>query len=175
MCDTGIRKDVVPVKFNSSIGERLFKYLFFAVYSVFLFGLCCTFYQGVAMGIPEWDLCFALVIFAFAIPCTQYQSAPGELTPEGVYVRHFLTRRFYPWSEILQAGILKRHVKGMPHEIILVKSGGSPRKPGDNESLFLLRNPFRLIHIPDDQELVDYITTHYGPLAYDQRKGVWEN
>lgn len=163
------------MKFNSSIGERLFKYIFFAIYSVFLFFFCGILYQGYTEGIWYWELYFALVVFTVPLFSSQYQSAPGELTPEGVYVRHFFIRRFYPWSEIVQAGILKRHVKGIPHEIILVKPGGSPRKSGDSDTLFLLRNPFRLIHIPDDQELVDYITTHYGPLAYDQRKGVWEN
>ena len=57
----------------------------------------------------------------------------------------------------------------MPQEIILVKSGGSPRKPGDLTDLFFLRNLFRLIHIPDEPELIDYVTAHLGPLAYDQR------
>ena len=157
------------MKFNASIPDRIGKFLFFALFRLFLWAFWSTVLKGIAMGELEWFFCFAPGPFTLMPLSAQYQSAPGELTEEGVYVRHFLIRRFYPWSDIIQVGILRRKTKGMPQEIILVKSGGSPRKPGDLTGLFLLRNLFRLIHIPDEPELIDYVTAHLGPLAYDQR------
>lgn len=151
------------MKFNSSIPERILKSLFFALSGLFLWAFWSTVLQGIAMGELEWFFCFAPGVFTLMPLSAQYQSAPGELTEEGVYVRHFLIRRFYPWSRIIQAGILRRNTKGMPHEIILVK-------PGEHDTLFLLRNLFRLIHIPDETELIDFVTAHLGPLAYDQRR-----
>ena len=158
------------MKFNSDIPDRIGKFLFFALSGLFLCAFWGTVLQGIAMGELEWFFCFAPAVFTVMPFSAQYQSAPGELTEEGVYVRHFLIRRFYPWSDIIQAGILRRNTKGMPQEIILVKPGGSPRKPGEHDTLFLLRNLFRLIHIPDETEFIDFVTAHLGPLAYDQRR-----
>ena len=158
------------MKFNSGIPDRIGKFLFFSLFGLFLWTFWSTILQGIAMGELEWFFCFAPGIFTLMPLSAQYQSAPGELTEEGVYVRHFLIRRFYPWSRIIQAGILRRNTKGMPQEIILVKPGGSPRKPGEHDTLFLLRNIFRLIHIPDETEFIDFVTAHLGPLAYDQRR-----
>ena len=157
------------MKFND---ERMYRFVmglfvgFTGFLSVILFG---SFFWGVLMGIVEWPC--LIVGFFFCIPLSvKYQTASGELTEEGVYVRHYFVRRFYAWSEIRQAGILFRRGKGGGnYDIILVKPGGSPRKPGDLTGLFFLRNLFRLIHIPDEPELIDYVTAHLGPLAYDQR------
>ena len=157
------------MKFNSDIPDRIGKFLFFALSGLFLWAFWSTVLKGIAMGELEWFCCFTPGLFTLMPLSAQYQSAPGELTAEGVYVRHFLVRRFYPWSRIIQAGILRRNTKGMPQEIILVKAGGAPRKPGEHDTLFLLRNLFRLIHIPDEPEFIDYVTAHLGPLAYDQR------
>ena len=157
------------MKFND---ERIYRFVmglfvgFTGLLSLILF---CSFFWGVLMGIVEWP-CLIVGFFCCIPLSAKYQSASGELTPEGVYVRHYFVRRFYAWSEIRQAGILYRTSKGGEYyDIILVKPGGSPRKPGDLTGLFLLRNLFRLIHIPDEPELIDYVTTHLGPLAYDQR------
>ena len=157
------------MKFND---ERMYRFVmglfvgFTGFFSVILFG---SFFWGVLMGIVEWPC--LIVVFFFCIPLSaKYQSASGELTEEGVYVRHYFVRRFYAWSEIRQAGILYRTSKGGEYyDIILVKPGGSPRKPGDLTGLFFLRNLFRLIHIPDEPELINFVTAHLGPLAYDQR------
>lgn len=105
-----------------------------------------------------------LVIFIYS----KYENAVGELTEEGVYVRHFLRKRFYAWTDMKQAGILWRNAsKGSYLELILVKPGGSLRKEGDE--MFLWRNAFRLIHIPYHEELVHYVISCYGPLDFDQR------
>ena len=151
------------MKFND---ERMYRFVmglfvgFTGLLSLILF---CSFFWGVLMGIVEWPC--LVVGFFFCIPLSaKYQSASGELTPEGVYVRHYFVRRFYAWSEIRQAGILFRRGKGGGnYDIILVK-------PGEHDTLFLLRNLFRLIHIPDETEFIDFVIAHLGPLAYDQRR-----
>lgn len=162
------------MKFHSSIPERIFKLLFFGILSWFLLALSVTIVHGIAMGIMEWPYLLAVLPFILILLSAKYQSAPGELTAEGVYVRHFFIRRFYPWSEILQAGILAQRGRNDHCEIILVKPGGSPRRPGDHPTLFLMRNLFRLIHIPADEETAAYVVARFGPLAYDQSKGVWD-
>ena len=124
------------MKFNSGIPERILKSLFFALSGLFLWTFWSTVLQGIAMGELEWFYCFAPGVFTLMPLSAQYQSAPGELTEEGVYVRHFFIRRFYPWSRIIQAGILRRNTKGMPQEIILVKSGGSPGSPASMTPCF---------------------------------------
>lgn len=97
----------------------------------------------------------------------KYETAVGELTEEGVYVRHFVRKRFYAWKDIKQAGILWRNTsKGSYLQLILVKPGGSLRKEGDE--MFLWRNAFRLIHIPYSEPLLQYVISCYGPLDFDQ-------
>ena len=136
------------MKFND---ERMYRFVmglfvgFTGFFSVILFG---SSFWGVLMGIVEWPC--LIVGFFFCIPLSvKYQTASGELTEEGVYVRHYFVRRFYAWSEIRQAGILYRTSKGGEYYgIILVKPGGSPRKPGVLTGMFLLCNLLRLILIP---------------------------
>ena len=157
------------MKFNDNWIYRIGVGLFIGLTGLFSLSLIYTCIEGIRMGLVEWPC--LIVVFFFCIPrSVKYQSASGEVTPEGVYVRHYFVRRFYAWSEIRQAGILYRTGKGGGYyDIVLVKPGGSPRKPGDLTGLFLLRNLFRLIHIPDEPELIDYITACFGPMAYDQR------
>ena len=75
------------MKFND---ERIYRFVmglfvgFTGLFSVILF---CSFLWGVLMGIVEWPC--LVVGFFFCIPLSvKYQTASGELTEEGVYVRH---------------------------------------------------------------------------------------
>ena len=98
------------------------------------------------------------------------QDAPGEMTPEGIYVRVLIRKRFYPWSSIRQAGVLWRMGKyDRYNELILLKQNGSPR--GYRDRRFLLRNLFKTIHIPYNDATKQYIIDHYGPLNFDLSDG----
>ena len=98
------------------------------------------------------------------------EDAPGEMNPEGVYVRVFIRRRFYPWSSIRQAGILWRLGRGCRYnEIILLKQNGFRR--GYRDGGFLARNLFKIIHIPYTEAARAYIVAHYGPLDFDLSDG----
>ena len=96
--------------------------------------------------------------------------ATGELTPEGVYVRMLFRRRFYPWGSIRQAGVLWCQGRGMRYnEIVLLKTGGSPRRYRDR--WFEVRNFFKIIHIPCNSATKQYVIAHYGPLDFDLSDG----
>lgn len=126
-----------------------------------------------AHGTGLWDFAFtmaALAAFAGLWLYMLVKTAPGELTPEGVWLRPFLRRRFYPWAHIRQAGILWRMGRSMHYnEIVLLRSGGSPRKYRDR--FFVLRNLFRLIYISYTPEARDFIVRYYGPLDFDLSDG----
>lgn len=55
------------------------------------------------------------------------------------------------------------------NELVLLKSGGSPRKYRDR--FFVLRNCFRLIHLGDSPALREYVIRYYGPLDFDLSDG----
>lgn len=102
------------------------------------------------------------------------------LKPDGVCVRILLRNRFYPWTQIKQAGVLYRIGRGFLHsigmedqynEIILLKWNGVPLDPY-NVTLFLMRNMGKAIRCPYSPEAKSYIIAHYGPLAFDYTDGI---
>lgn len=99
-----------------------------------------------------------------------YENSSGTLTEEGIYVRHFIIKRFYRWSDIRQVGIVHRQGRNSYYEIVLVKPCGSLRTP--ETKAFLFRNQFRLIHIPYSEPIRHYIIASYGKLDFDER-GYW--
>ena len=111
-----------------------------------------------------------LAIFWLFLAWQWQEDAPGEMTPEGVYVRVFIRRRFYPWSSIRQAGILWRLGRYCRYnEIVLLKQNGSRR--GYRDGGFLARNFFKIIHLPHSEAARAYIVAHYGPLDFDLSDG----
>lgn len=162
------------MKFGNRFISFLFK-LFFSLFSgVWLFILAVMMIYGWREGSVGFGA-IALVAGAFCgVLALMYRIltdvAPGELTKEGVYVRPFLFRRFYPWNSIRQAGVLWRMGRGMHYnELVLLKPGGSPRRYRDRS--FSLRNSFRLICLGDTPAIRDYVIRHYGPLDFDLSDG----
>ena len=157
------------MKFGNDPSSRIGRFLFGLLMLLFCLGLI-----GVSLdegtdfseyGLPSviFAVCLLAILFY-----SKYETATGELTEEGVYVRHFIRRRFYAWKDIRQAGILLRHAKSGEYlQLILVKPSGSLRKEGDE--MFLWRNIFRLIHIPYSDQLLHNVISHYGALDFDQR------
>ena len=93
------------------------------------------------------------------------------LTPNGVYVRLWFRKRFYPWSQIQQACVLDC-VSGLNHyiQIVLLKSGGSPLNP-EKRKFFLVKNIGKTIPVTYSPEAKSYIIAHYGELAFDYTDG----
>lgn len=156
------------MKFGNDWSSRIGRFLFGLLMLAFCLGLI-----GVALDegkdFSEYGM-FSVIISAalLLIFCySKYETATGELTEEGVYVRHFICKRFYAWKDIRQVGILERSGRNRYLQLILVKPCGSLRKEGDE--MFLWRNAFRLIHIPYSEQLLHYVISCYGPLDFDQR------
>lgn len=125
---------------------------------------------GIEGSLGGYPLVVLLVLFYLMI-YSWYELPTGSLTEEGVYVRHFFVRKFYRWSDIRQAGIVSRSSKsGSYYQIVLVKPCGSIRTP--ETKAFLFRNQFRLIHIPYDELILQYVKNRYGQLDFDQRSSV---
>lgn len=162
------------MRFGNKFISVLFR-LFFGLFScLWLFAMVVITVYGLGSGTLEsWTaavLAAAFCAFLLVMYLPLVETAPGELTAEGIYVRVFLLRRFYPWDSIRQAGVLWRMGRGMHYnELVLLKPGGSPRKYRDR--LFVLRNRFRLIHLGDSPALREYVIRHYGPLDFDLSDG----
>lgn len=162
------------MKFGNKFISFMFK-LFFSLFSgIWLFVLAVMMVYGWREGEMEFGV-IALVAGAFCGVLVLMYSiltdvATGELTKEGIHIRVFLLRRFYPWAGIRQAGVLWRMGRGMHYnELVLLKPGGSPRKYRDR--LFVLRNRFRLIHLGDSTAIREFVIRHYGPLDFDLSDG----
>lgn len=152
------------MKFGNDIGSRFGRLLLSGFITLILLAIIDSVSNG---SQPAYFLPLLLVV----ILSDWYENPTGTLTEEGVYVRHFIVKRFYRWSEIRQMGILARNGRKTYYEIILVKPGASVRT-GAGDQTFLWRNLFRLIHIPYDPGTLHYITACYGPWDFDER-GVW--
>lgn len=156
------------MKFGNDISSRIGRCLFELIMLLFCLGLIDLALDDGA-GFSGYDIsslilagCILAILFY-----SKYETAMGELTEEGVYVRHFICKRFYAWKDIRQVGILERSGRNRYLQLILVKPCGSLRKEGDE--MFLWRNAFRLIHIPYSEQLLHYVISRYGPLDFDQR------
>lgn len=162
------------MKFGRRFISVLLKLLYVLFSGFWLFTLTVMMLYGRTEGdIGPGVIALDAGAFCLAL-CVMYTTlldvAPGELTEEGIYVRVFLIRRFYPWESIRQAGILWRRGRGMQYnDLVLLKSGGSPRRYRDWS--FVLRNPFRLIRLGDSPAIRDYVVRHYGPLDFDLSYG----
>lgn len=153
--------------------SRLMRLAFFIIWGIFLGRYLSLFRHGVEL-LEDWYLILLPLLFFYAGALAWFRSAPAELTEEGVYVQWFLRRRFYPWQTIRQALVLKSRTRAMEHDLILVPRHGSPRKAGEANARFHLRNHFRLIYLPTTAELIAYVRSVYGPPVCDQSKGVWD-
>lgn len=157
------------MKFGNDLSSRIGRFLLGLIMLVFCLGSIEVVLDK-NTDFSEYGI-FSIVISAALLVIfiySKYETATGELTEDGVYVRHFIRKRFYAWTDIKQAGIFWRNAsKGSYLELILVKPSGSPRKEGDE--MFLWRNAFRLIHIPCSEPLLHYVISCYGPLDFDQR------
>lgn len=94
-----------------------------------------------------------------------YTAPAVTLGEEGIAVRFWFRKRFYPWKEICQAGYLwSRGNIGYYSELVLLLPGGSPRR--NRDKTFRLRNLGKIVRLPMDPEIVEYILAHYGLLDF---------
>lgn len=85
------------------------------------------------------------------------------LTDRGVQIRSRI-RRSCAWKNCAQV-IAMRYDRD--RILVLLRSGGSPMKSGEGSFLFFLRNPGKVIFLPDDKFTRAFVAAHYGALDLD--------
>ncbi len=142
---------------------RIWISLFAVVGILFLPAMLLTAVSDLTFGLffVLFNLVWYLILYLCFTRCPVI-----EMTEEGVFVRVLFRRRFYPWTDIFQAGVLWYPGWAYCNRLVLLPRGGSPRRHRDKT--FVFRNLFRLIWIPQcTPKVMDYIRIHYGPLDFD--------
>lgn len=88
------------------------------------------------------------------------------LTDWGVEVRGRI-RRSCAWKNCTQV-IAMRYDR--ERVLVLLKSNGSPMKKGEENFWFFLRNPGKVIFLPDDKFTRAFVRTYYGEPDFEQEK-----
>lgn len=167
------------MKYNQGMGDEISHVvllLFLGVmFQGFLFTsmwVCFAHGEGYAklLALPS----LALALFWGYFTAVIFNMMPAlSLTEEGVHVRVLFVKRFWNWNDISQAGILWRRKKyGYYNDFVLLRKGGSPRRYRDKT--FVLRNQFKLIHLPVTEGVRRFVNRHYGPLDFDLFDGRFE-
>ena len=100
------------------------------------------------------------------------------LHADGVLVRFLFQKKLYRWDEIAQAGRYWNNRKSPAMQffsLVLICASGSPKRAGKDRT-FLARNFMKAIALPNEREIRLFITETYGPLDFDDYKGIssWE-
>lgn len=85
------------------------------------------------------------------------------LTARGVEVRGRI-RRVCAWKNCAQVVAMRYDRERV---LVLLKSGGHPMKEGKTNFGFFLRNPGKVIFLPDDKFTRAFVAEHYGALDLD--------
>lgn len=163
------------MKFNQGIWNeigRYFLFLFFAVIGGFvLFGMyLCLFHSDAEERYLALFMLGWLIIWWYFMAIAFHSMSAVTLSEDGVLIRCLFIPRFWSWAQISQAGILWRMKRyGRYNDFVLLLHNGSPRRYRD--MTFVLRNQFKLIHLPATAEARDYVVRHYGPLDFDLSDG----
>mgnify|MGYP006967390445 CR=1 FL=1 len=138
--------------------------------SVILAGVgLCALVQWSAIPLILYTI-VGMVVMGIAEVCFPYV----VMSREGILVRNLLMKKNYKWDEIKQAGKYWRNRKSpaqVNFSFVLVCPNGSPKRTG-RDRLFLERNLWKAISLPNEREIRLFITEHYGPLDFDDYKGL---
>ena len=125
----------------------------------------------VQFGIPEdtlWGRCIGIIVCGVIIFLVHRFLLDGDiiLTDQGVEVRGRISRAC-AWKNCAQVIAMRYDGERV---LVLLKSGGAPMKKGKSNFGFFLRNPGKVIFLPDDQFTRYFVEAYYGPLDLDQSK-----
>ena len=87
------------------------------------------------------------------------------ITDNGVETTGRIGAKITPWNEIIQVGSMHQD---WADALVLVKKGGRIMKEKTWSEWFELRNPGKLIFLPDDEANRAIVLRHYGPLDFDR-------
>lgn len=164
------------MKLNQGIWNEVGRYFLFLLFFVaiggfVLFGIfLCLFHSDTEERYLALFMLGWLIIWWYLMTIALHSMSAVTLSEDGVLIRRLFVPRFWSWDQISQAGILwgrKRY--GRYNDFVLLPHTGSPRRYRDKT--FVLRNQFRLIHLPATADVRDYVVRHYGPLDFDLSDG----
>lgn len=160
-----MEKGINASRFGSVAIRILFGFLTPPMAVACLWGGWDTLCQGQLLAAA---IIFALLLIWLFLMDVALRDGPRVyLTEEGVWVRVMFRRQFYPWSEIVQVGIIHRPTyKGDRNWPFLLLPGGSPM--GENDKTFVYRNYGRIVWIHRSAEVLEFVTAHYGLLDFDK-------
>jgi hypothetical protein len=157
------------MKFNQGAANEVTKWVLFVMFFPLIGGM---FIALAVVMILERMYIVAIFALAFTVfwcwMCAVgfYHMSAVTLSEEGVYLRVLIKKKFYPWKDIAQAGVLWFRYRSILHrELVLIPKDGYPYKPEDKS--FRRRNMFHMIHLPCTQEVLSYLETYHGALDFD--------
>ena len=89
------------------------------------------------------------------------------LDERGVKCCRRIGNSFLRWEDIIQVAAIRHDATRV---LVLVKKGGVPLKSTKDHLLFFLRNPRKLVFLPDDKFTRAFVTEFYGPVDIREPK-----
>ena len=120
------------------------------------------------------------VLFTFGLLYSAYYTVPRVYFSEkGVFIRRFVRKKFYPWSDIQESVILKyvHRTKNRVADInvfyhfYFLTAEGVPWTPSDTLWAYKQRNQKYFLQVPLTEESREYAKRHNIKLVIDQSKG----
>ena len=156
---------------------RLIMWGFWLQFHVFIvIGFCNAHEEASPTGFRILLLIISAGFTFMALYFGHYASPRAYFADEGVYLKRFIRKQLYPWSDMQQAVILERvgrsrHMSHTYYQFYLLTKEGSAWKRGDTEATYRWRNRRYLLLIPLTDESREYVRQHQVKLAIDQSKG----
>ena len=159
-----------------TLNRVVFWGFWFLIHGLFLL----IFLQNKEEYIPIWALVLCGLMsayFSFSAIYFGHCTAPrAYFSNEGVYIKYFIRKKFYPWSNIQEALVLEmkartRYSVETYYRFFLLTSEGIRWRPGDTEKAYRRRNRGKLLQIPLTKESREYVNKHHGKLLFDESHG----
>ena len=114
--------------------------------------------------------------FSFFVVLWYYTAPRAYFSEDGVYIKHFIRKKFYPWGDIQEALVLEMKARtryGIQtyYRFFLLTAEGTQWRPGDTEKTYRRRNRGKLLQIPLTKESREYVKKYYGKLFIDESHG----
>ena len=152
----------------------------FCIYAIFGLIVICLAVVGIfarSIGVLVLALVYGCLIQMAGRVLFPYY----ELLPEGVVVRRFIKKHFYPWTQIPQVGILdmRRSYNNLgmyPTAIFIFLPGYKPDmlRKKEHRGYFSQRYQFYSISLKDKEEYRAFLNAYYGPFDFEENLNNWE-
>lgn len=115
---------------------------------------------------------FLLIGGAFAAFFGILGARTDEFSEAGIRVGSEGRKRFYPWDQVMQAGIfMVSYQNTVSPYLAFTFAGGRPRTHGQKLHSWRVRNRKTSLYVPASEPLRALVLRHYGPLDFDLSNG----